>query len=136
MLPSCGVCHILRHGFPARGHPGIHTSASSRGAHDAAVSHGFSGGGGGHISNESNENIARKDGKVTKLAMIVCRVIAGRVKKMGHVEDNEDDETEKNIVSYDSVSGNQSNPNLEELLVFNARAVLPCFMVIYSTTLC
>ncbi|XP_057521116.1 uncharacterized protein LOC130801311 [Amaranthus tricolor] len=54
-------------------------------------------------------------------AMVVCRVIAGRVSK------RVDSVTESGkLVEFDSVSGENG-----ELMVFDSRAVLPCFLVIY-----
>ncbi|CAM8881590.1 unnamed protein product [Rhodiola kirilowii] len=53
--------------------------------------------------------------------MIVCRVIAGRVgKRVGLV-------SEEHRVGADSVGGEKG-----ELLVFDYRAVLPCFLIIYK----
>lgn len=67
-------------------------------------------------------------GAEAKQAMLVCRVIAGRVKKMG-LESSQDG----SLSGYDSVTGESGQyTDLEELLVFNTRAVLPCFIVIYS----
>lgn len=59
-------------------------------------------------------------------AMLVCRVIAGRVRLPA------DDPVAAD--AYDSVAvgdGGESYGNLEELLVANPRAILPCFVVIY-----
>ena len=54
--------------------------------------------------------------------MLVCRVIAGRVKK------NRDGCMEE----YDSIGGGVgAYSDLDELYVFNPRAILPCFVVIY-----
>lgn len=54
--------------------------------------------------------------------MLVCRVIAGRVKKS----------LEGGLEEYDSVAGEVGvYSNLDELYVFNPRAILPCFVVIY-----
>lgn len=57
-----------------------------------------------------------------KRAMLVCRVVAGRIGSEGEELDKEDG-------GFDSVivRGVQ-----EELLVFNPRAVLPCFVIVYS----
>lgn len=60
-------------------------------------------------------------GKGTK-AMLVCRVIAGTVCKRLGVES-----FLEGRVGFDSVSGDKG-----ELFVFDARAVLPCFLVIYK----
>ncbi|XAR61665.1 hypothetical protein NMG60_11016147 [Bertholletia excelsa] len=111
--PSCGVCAIIRHGFagePSDGR-GICTTASSGRAHDCL--------GGGS---------ARR-------AMLVCRVIAGRVRRM--VDDASPlEDGGMSPGSYDSVSGCAGvYSNLEELYVFNPRAILPCFVVIYSALL-
>lgn len=82
------------------------TTATSGKAHDKAV-----------ISEDSN-------GDSDKRAMLVCRVIAGRVKKsmdgIGNLEE------------YDSVASAVGvYSNLDELYVFNPKAILPCFVVIY-----
>ena len=58
-----------------------------------------------------------------KRAMLVCRVVAGRVKKV--VSDSNSSEE----FGCDSVS---SSSDLDELSVFNSRAILPCFVVIYT----
>ncbi|KAK6114810.1 hypothetical protein DH2020_007079 [Rehmannia glutinosa] len=58
-----------------------------------------------------------------KRAMLVCRVIAGRVKK----------NPEGNLEDYDSVAGAVGvYSNLDELYVYNPKAILPCFVVIYG----
>jgi hypothetical protein len=67
--------------------------------------------------------------------MLVCRVIAGRVKRVA--EDappaEEDGASSAAAGSYDSVAGYAGiYSNLEELSVFNPRAILPCFVVIYK----
>lgn len=55
-------------------------------------------------------------------AMLVCRVVAGRVgRQVGH------DSFAGGQVGFDSVSVDNG-----ELLVFDSRAVLPCFLVIYK----
>ncbi|XP_061357886.1 uncharacterized protein LOC133302152 [Gastrolobium bilobum] len=74
----------------------------------------FSGSGGAHDS--SGGGRGRK-------AMLVCRVIAGRVsKQLGFMDSLLDGR-----VGFDSVSGDNG-----ELLVFDSRAVLPCFLIIYK----
>ncbi|XP_076937435.1 uncharacterized protein LOC143605062 [Bidens hawaiensis] len=55
-------------------------------------------------------------------SMLVCRVIAGRVMKR-----DEFDSGYSGRVECDSVSGKNG-----ELLVFDPRAVLPCFLIIYK----
>ncbi|KAF7829579.1 putative nucleic acid binding protein [Senna tora] len=101
-LPGCTVCTIIRNGFQgseAGGCKGVRTTASSGRAHDALQC------------------------KESRRAMLVCRVIAGRVKRVA-------EEDTVSAGSYDSVAGIYSN--LEELVVFNPRAILPCFVVIYK----
>ncbi|CAA6668371.1 unnamed protein product [Spirodela intermedia] len=56
-------------------------------------------------------------------AMLVCRVIAGRVKK----------NQEASAEEYDSIAGAAgAYSTMDELYVFNPRAILPCFVVIYG----
>ncbi|GLT91034.1 hypothetical protein SLE2022_089440 [Rubroshorea leprosula] len=75
----------------------------------------FSGSGGAHES---------AGGGRGRRAMLVCRVIAGRVsKRVGFGYESLRD----GRVGYDSVSGDSG-----ELLVFDPRAVLPCFLIIYK----
>lgn len=57
-----------------------------------------------------------------KRAMLVCRVIAGRVGS------DSDDEMDKTDGGFDSVMAHGES----ELVVFNPRAVLPCFVIVYS----
>ena len=62
-------------------------------------------------------------GGFEKRAMLVCRVVAGRVKKVfsGSISSEE--------FGCDSVS---SSSDLDELSVCNSQAILPCFVVIYT----
>lgn len=64
-----------------------------------------------------------------KKAMLVCRVVAGRVKRDTETKSCED--TDCDSVSPCSSKGVYSD--LDELFVFNPRAILPCFVVIYSS---
>ncbi|XP_073220425.1 uncharacterized protein [Cicer arietinum] len=74
----------------------------------------FSGSGGAHESSGGGRG---------RRAMLVCRVIAGRVsKEVGFMDSLLDGR-----VGFDSVSGDNG-----ELLVFDSRAVLPCFLIIYK----
>ncbi|KAL1815645.1 hypothetical protein ACET3Z_018219 [Daucus carota] len=99
-IPHCGVCSIIKNGFKVAGN-GILTTATSGKAHDD--------------SGVGPEN--------EKRAMLVCRVIAGKVKK------GEEGGSEE----YDSVAGAAGvYANFDELYVFNAKAILPCFVVIYG----
>jgi len=66
-----------------------------------------------------------------KRAMLVCRVIAGRV-------GCETDFVGKEDSGFDSVVGKGPGAarvrldENDELLVFNPRAVLPCFVIVYT----
>lgn len=92
---------------------GVRTTASSGRAHDSLVQ--------------------CTDGRK---AMLVCRVIAGKVRRVA--DDTAAAAAEEESVSaaaacYDSVAGSAGvYSNLEDLLVFNPRAILPCFVVIYK----
>ncbi|KAK9946947.1 hypothetical protein M0R45_012384 [Rubus argutus] len=112
-VPGCGVCTTIRHGFQGEVGKGVRTTASSGRAHDSL-----------HCT----------DGR---RAMLVCRVIAGRVRRIA--DDAAADEDAALTCStaaggsYDSVAGYAGvYSNLEELVVFNPRAILPCFVVIYE----
>lgn len=113
-MPGCGVCTIIRHGFPGKAHDykGVRTTATSGRAHDCFGSNTDVGG-------------CRK-------AMLVCRVIAGRVKRIADDAPQEEDNVLEG--TYDSVAGYAGiYANLEELIVFNPKAILPCFVVIYTS---
>ncbi|KAL9860802.1 hypothetical protein AtNW77_Chr1g0062221 [Arabidopsis thaliana] len=80
-------------------------------------------GGGASIytfAGSSTANEKAGGGKGRK-AMLVCRVIAGRVTKQNELKYDSDLRSR-----FDSVSGDDG-----ELLVFDTRAVLPCFLIIY-----
>ncbi|KAI3845584.1 hypothetical protein MKX03_019733 [Papaver bracteatum] len=115
-LVDCGVCSVLRHGFlgeawDVKGLNGVHTTATSGKAHN-----GFGG-------------VEWDDTR----AMLVCRVIAGRVKNVTE----EDENTNVAVAeSYDAVGAGcdaRGFGKFEELFVFNPEAVLPCFVVIYTS---
>ncbi|GFP95274.1 hypothetical protein PHJA_001671700 [Phtheirospermum japonicum] len=62
-------------------------------------------------------------------AMLVCRVIAGRVR----MRVMEEGAASPSCGAHDSVAGAAGvYSNLEELHVFSSRAILPCFVVIYK----
>ncbi|CAL4994863.1 unnamed protein product [Urochloa decumbens] len=105
---QCKLCGIIRDGFRVDGDGRIATMATSGRAHDMA------------------QGISDSDGE--KKAMLVCRVVAGRVKKACSDTNSSEDG------DYDSVSPSSEGvySDLDELFVFNPRAILPCFIVIYS----
>ncbi|XP_022772670.1 uncharacterized protein LOC111315305 [Durio zibethinus] len=99
---------------PASGNCGMNDTRIFFGCKGAAICT-YSGSGGAHES---------AGGGSGRKAMLVCRVIAGRVsKRVGFGYDSLVD----GRVGYDSVSGDNG-----ELLVFDPRAVLPCFLIIYK----
>lgn len=105
-IPHCNVCSIIKNGFKLADEgptgKGILTTATSGRAHDRA-----------DVGLEEQES----------RAMLVCRVIAGRVKKSPEGGGSEE---------YDSVAGATGvYSNLDELYVSNPKAILPCFVVIY-----
>ncbi|PIA63631.1 hypothetical protein AQUCO_00201163v1 [Aquilegia coerulea] len=101
LVPHCDICSIIRNGFKIEPEVGVCTSATSGKAHDSVT----------------------KISEGEKRAMLVCRVIAGRVKR------KEDTGSEE----FDSVAGHAGiYTDLEELFVFNPKSILPCFVVIYS----
>ncbi|KAJ4841567.1 hypothetical protein Tsubulata_037103 [Turnera subulata] len=115
-IPGCGVCTVIRHGFQNKECKGVCTTASSGRAHDSLA--------------------GCTEGR---RAMLVCRVIAGRVKRP--TEDasclEKDDASAPAAGVYDSIAGYAGMySNLEDLFVFNHRAILPCFVVIYKAVNC
>ncbi|KAL4281828.1 hypothetical protein GQ457_03G032760 [Hibiscus cannabinus] len=105
-IPKCNVCSIIKNGFKVAQETngkGILTTATSGKAHDKATG-------------------INEDGDCEKRAMLVCRVIAGKVKK----------NMDGNMEDYDSVAGDVGlYSDLDELFVLNPKAILPCFVVIY-----
>ncbi|GJN08365.1 hypothetical protein PR202_ga26276 [Eleusine coracana subsp. coracana] len=114
--PYCRACSTVRHGFAGKQADvdGIATYASARAAHAALP---------GDLEQEFAFLQVRR-------AMLVCRVVAGRV---GRGDADADDDK----VAYDSLvpvrAGADGGGGDVELLVFNPRAVLPCFVIIYGT---
>ncbi|XP_062184021.1 uncharacterized protein LOC133887979 [Phragmites australis] len=104
---GCVACGIIRDGFKnLAGDNGIKTMATSGRAHDAVA----------------------EGAPDERRAMLVCRVIAGRVKRPQEEAAASSDEYE-----YESVAGSAGvYSNLEVLQVFNPRAILPCFVVVYK----
>ncbi|CAN8326088.1 unnamed protein product [Cochlearia groenlandica] len=110
---KCAVCRILRNGFSAKREIkngiGVFTAATSGKAFDSIVMEGG--------------DVTRTERK----ALIVCRVVAGRVHRP--VEDVE--EMMNVLNGFDSLAGKVGlYTNVEELYLLNYRALLPCFVVI------
>uniref|UniRef100_A0A1J3GYR6 C2H2-type domain-containing protein n=1 Tax=Noccaea caerulescens TaxID=107243 RepID=A0A1J3GYR6_NOCCA len=115
----CSICGIIGSGFSPK-LDGIATLATGWRGHVAVP-----------------EEVEKEFGFMNvKRAMLVCRVVAGRV----GCDLIADDDVDKNDGGYDSLvgqgTGNKSGALLriddDELLVFNPRAVLPCFMIVYT----
>ncbi|KAF5744524.1 hypothetical protein HS088_TW07G00096 [Tripterygium wilfordii] len=109
----CTVCGIIKSGFSPK-MDGISTLSTSWRAH-------------GSIPEDIEEEFKFMN---VKRAMLVCRVVAGIV-------GCESDDVDKEDGGFDSVvgrsgSGAHSRVDEEELLVFNPRAVLPCFVIVYT----
>jgi hypothetical protein len=116
--PYCCTCTILRHGFAGKQADvdGIATYSSGWAAHASLP-----------------EDVEREFAFLqVRRAMLVCRVVAGRVVRGGAAGDGDK-------VSYDSMvpvppaGGGRRGDDDAELLVFNPRAVLPCFVIMYSS---
>ncbi|WOG87405.1 hypothetical protein DCAR_0206629 [Daucus carota subsp. sativus] len=104
----CSVCGIIKSGFSSK-LDGIATVSTSWRAHVA-------------IPEDIEEEFSFLN---LKRAMLVCRVIAGRVGCDPAVADKEDP-------GYDSLMGPGRVGEEDELLVYNPRAVLPCFVIVYT----
>ncbi|XVF19903.1 hypothetical protein REPUB_Repub11eG0151600 [Reevesia pubescens] len=111
----CSICGIIKSGFSPK-MDGISTLSTSWRAHVA-------------IPEDVEEEFKFMN---VKRAMLVCRVVAGRVGSEGEEINKEDG-------GIDSVigRGGGNGPHItkvdeEELLVFNPRAVLPCFVIVYT----
>ncbi|XP_075505449.1 uncharacterized protein LOC142542609 [Primulina tabacum] len=111
---TCIVCQILRHGFSTKKESrsnsiGIFTCSTSSRAFQSI-----------QIKEESVPSM--------KKALIVCRVIAGRVHRpLENVEEI------AGLSGFDSLAGKVGlHSNIEELSLLSPRALLPCFVVIYK----
>ncbi|CAK9154574.1 unnamed protein product [Ilex paraguariensis] len=102
---ACGVCRVLGSSVLAKGLPTIAFSSNSWKAHEKVTTRCF-----------ANRFSSRK-------AIVICRVIAGRVAHYGKrgIKEEEQGGFDSVVVSIE-----------EELMVFNTSAILPCFVVIYS----
>ena len=107
---KCNVCRIIRNGFSEKKdmkEVGVFTTSTSGKAFETV-----------ETENESS----------VKKALIICRVIAGRVHRpLENIQD---------IVGqtgFDSLAGKVGlHSNIQELYLLNHRALLPCFVVIFK----
>ncbi|ESQ51478.1 hypothetical protein EUTSA_v10016804mg [Eutrema salsugineum] len=116
----CSICGIIGSGFSPK-LDGIATLATGWRGHVA-------------VPEEVEEEFGFMN---VKRAMLVCRVVAGRV---GCDLIPDDDDVDKSDGGFDSLVGQGTRSKSgallriddEELLVFNPRAVLPCFVIVYT----
>ena len=113
---KCAVCRIIRHGFSARKEGkagvGVFTTSTSGRAFESIEAPPADG-------DDGEAAAARK-------ALLVCRVIAGRVHKP-----LENLREFAGQTGFDSLAGKVGPyANIEELYLLNPRALLPCFVVI------
>ena len=107
---KCSVCRILRHGFSTKkevnGGVGVFTTSTSGSAFESIK------------LNEEIQSLGR--------ALIVCRVIAGRVHRpLENIQELAGQS------GFDSLAGKVGvYSNIEELYLLNPIALLPCFVVI------
>lgn len=110
MSENCNICRIIRNGFSAeeelKGGIGVFTTSTSGSAYESI-------------------KICGDDPTVRK-ALLVCRVIAGRVHRpLENVQEIAGQS------GFDSLAGKVGlYSNIEELYLLNPRALLPCFVVI------
>ncbi|KAF3320589.1 hypothetical protein FCM35_KLT15285 [Carex littledalei] len=107
---KCNICRIIRHGFSAKNETkdgiGVFTTSTSGRAFESIEIY--------------------SDDTPEKKALLVCRVIAGRVHKP---LENLEEITGQS--GFDSLAGKVGlYANIEELYLLNPRALLPCFVVI------
>ena len=119
-LQKCNVCYILRHGFSTQdgiNHSvlGIFTSLTSEIA---------------YRSIEIGVDEKGSHTKALKKALIVCRVIAGRVHRP--IVDNIQEFLGSKRPGFDSLAGKlgPNNSHVEELFLFKSKALLPCFVIV------
>ncbi|EPS71826.1 hypothetical protein M569_02932, partial [Genlisea aurea] len=104
---KCRVCRILRYGFSTRKEISAVFTASTSG--------------------RALESVKASGGE--RKALVVCRVIAGRV----HRPLENLQEMVGGPTGFDSLAGKVGvQGNIEELYLLSPRALLPCFVVIYK----
>uniref|UniRef100_A0A0E0C8M7 C2H2-type domain-containing protein n=1 Tax=Oryza meridionalis TaxID=40149 RepID=A0A0E0C8M7_9ORYZ len=114
---KCAVCRIIRHGFSAKKEGkagvGVFTTSTSGRAYES-------------IEASTGAVVGGDDPAATRKALLVCRVIAGRVHKP-----LENLKEFAGQTGFDSLAGKVGPySNIEELYLLNPRALLPCFVVI------
>ncbi|XP_024989224.1 uncharacterized protein LOC112523776 [Cynara cardunculus var. scolymus] len=109
---NCNVCQILRHGF----------SIKKNGNNKNVVGSVFT----TSTSQRAFEAIDVNNGSNLRKALIVCRVIAGRVHKpLENIQEL------ANQSGFDSLAGKVGiYSNIEELYLLDPKSLLPCFVII------
>ncbi|OMO72565.1 hypothetical protein CCACVL1_17709 [Corchorus capsularis] len=109
----CGICRMVSSSLLSEGEESLSLSKNSKQADKKVVT----------------KFVVNKIGTARK-AVVICRVIAGRVARCngrGLVDGEEGGGFDSVVsLSMDQLEGS------EELIVLNARAVLPCFIVLYN----
>ncbi|EOA39441.1 hypothetical protein CARUB_v10012610mg [Capsella rubella] len=111
---QCGVCHILRHGFIPKTRPdgikGVLTASTSSTALGCI------------------ENMDQRMNRGSLKAVVLCRVIAGRVHKPMHKF-----EDPCGFSEFDSLALKMGpNSRIEEFFLLSTKALLPCFVIIFK----
>lgn len=110
LLDRCNVCRIIRHGFSSKTElkegVGVFTTSTSGRAFESI-----------ELYDESPD---------VRKALLVCRVIAGRVHRpLDNIQEL------VGQTGFDSLAGKMGlYSNIEELYLLNPKALLPCFVVI------
>lgn len=126
---NCNVCRVLRHGFSANnkellvnddhdgGGIGVFTASTSSRALESIDL----------ILRRQSQSQEDNGCSSIKKALIVCRVIAGRVHRpLENVQELAGGQS-----GFDSLAGKVGlYSNIEELYLLDAKALLPCFVVI------
>ncbi|CAM8947033.1 unnamed protein product [Rhodiola kirilowii] len=109
---KCNICRIIKHGFSAKtGDVGVFTASTSGRAL------------------QSIEKIDEDENSPVRKALVICRVIAGRVHKP--LENIQDIASQS---GFDSLAGKIGlSSNIEDLYLLNPKALLPCLVVICKT---
>ncbi|XP_037406933.1 uncharacterized protein LOC119269240 isoform X2 [Triticum dicoccoides] len=118
---KCAVCRIIRHGFSSS------SSSNSSSKKDGKAGVGvFTTSTSGRAFESADEAADQQDDPAARRALLVCRVIAGRVHKpLENVREF------VGQAGFDSLAGKVGPyANIEELYLLNPRALLPCFVVI------
>ncbi|CAH9135677.1 unnamed protein product [Cuscuta epithymum] len=124
---KCHVCQVIRNGGLSIKDSGVGggvftTSTSARALESIQLSAAAAADGGGGEEEDSNPPPLYQ----RKAALIVCRVIAGRVHRpLENIQEM------AGQTGFDSLAGKVGlHSNIEELYLLNPRALLPCFVVI------